>query len=281
MTGAADFDWSGFLWTGLASFALMYSLESVARNGDWRIAGPLLAISAAAGVYAVRHARRSPHPLLDLSPFRLPSFAITVAGGVLFRAAISAAPFLLPLMFQLGLRPRRLHSGLLTFASAAGAMTMKTRRQHDHPHLRLSRGDVRQRGDQRRVSVRLRVFPALDAACGDLPGAARRRVFPLAADDEHQLALLRRRAAGNAEPRHQPDQHVPAIVASGGVATGALLLFIFLAMRGGAPTPLDFSFALCRGGAASACCRCRSSSRCRPTPGPRSAAAPQCGEAGG
>jgi EmrB/QacA subfamily drug resistance transporter len=119
------FDWSGFLWTGLASLALMYSLESLARNGDWRMTGPFLAISAAAGVYAVRHARRSPHPLLDLSSFRVPSFAITVTGGVLFRAAISAAPFLLPLMFQLAFGLDPLSSGLLLLAVFAGNLGMK------------------------------------------------------------------------------------------------------------------------------------------------------------
>jgi MFS family permease len=46
-------------------------------------------------------------------------------GGSLFRIGIGALPFLLPMMLQLtfGLTP--FASGLLTFASAAGAMTMK------------------------------------------------------------------------------------------------------------------------------------------------------------
>jgi MFS family permease len=108
--GAATgpFDWRGFLVTGFASFGLMYSLESIARNRiDWRITAPLLAASVCAGIYGIRHARRATHPLLDLTPFALPTFAITVRGGLLIRTAISAAPFLLPLMFQLafGLDP--------------------------------------------------------------------------------------------------------------------------------------------------------------------------------
>ena len=124
--GTAAFDWSGFALTGLASFSLMYSLESIGRNRiDWFITVPLLGVSLGAGIYAVRHALRVTHPLLDLSPFRLPSFAITVSGGVLFRAAISAAPFLLPLMFQLAFGLNPLDSGLLLLAVFAGNLGMK------------------------------------------------------------------------------------------------------------------------------------------------------------
>jgi EmrB/QacA subfamily drug resistance transporter len=126
--GAATgpFDWRGFVVTGFASFGLMYSLESIARNRiDWRITAPLLAASICAGVYGLRHARKAAHPLLDLTPFALPSFAITVRGGLLIRAAISAAPFLLPLMFQLAFGLDPFASGLLLLAVFAGNLGMK------------------------------------------------------------------------------------------------------------------------------------------------------------
>jgi MYXO-CTERM domain-containing protein len=58
-------------------------------------------------------------------PFRVPSFAVTVSGGVLLRAAISAAPFLLPLMFQLAFGLNPLDSGLLLLAVFAGNLGMK------------------------------------------------------------------------------------------------------------------------------------------------------------
>jgi MFS family permease len=120
------FDWSGFALTGLASFSLMYSLESIGRNRiDWFITVPLLCTALGSGMYAVRHALRAADPLLDLSPFRVPSFAITVGGGVLFRTAISAAPFLLPLMFQLAFGLNPLDSGLLLLAVFAGNLGMK------------------------------------------------------------------------------------------------------------------------------------------------------------
>jgi Na+/melibiose symporter-like transporter len=120
------FDWAGFLLTGLASLGLIYSLEQISRNGtDWVVTAPLMALSLAAGFQAVRHAQRAAHPLLDLSPFGVPSFAVTVSGGVLFRAAISAAPFLLPLMFQLAFGLDPLNSGLLLLAVFAGNLGMK------------------------------------------------------------------------------------------------------------------------------------------------------------
>jgi EmrB/QacA subfamily drug resistance transporter len=120
------FDWLGFALTGLASFGLMYSLESIGHNRiNWWVTAPLVAVGIGTGLYAIRHARRTAHPLLDLAPFAVPSFAITVSGGLLFRAAISAAPFLLPLMFQVGFGLDAFDSGLLLLAVFAGNLGMK------------------------------------------------------------------------------------------------------------------------------------------------------------
>ncbi len=125
-TGKGSFDWRGFALTGLASFSLMYCLEAAGRGRvEWFVAAPLLCAGLAAGACAVRHAMRAVHPLIDLSPFKVPSFAITVSGGVLFRTAISAAPFLLPLMFQLAFGLSPLDSGLLLLAVFAGNLGMK------------------------------------------------------------------------------------------------------------------------------------------------------------
>ena len=50
----------------------------------------------------------------------------SVIGGFLFRLGIGALPFLLPLLMQVGFGLSPFHSGLVTFASAVGAMGMKT-----------------------------------------------------------------------------------------------------------------------------------------------------------
>ena len=74
----------------------------------------------------VWHARRVAHPLIDLALLRIQTLQAGVLGGSLFRFGIGAIPFLLPLMLQLGFGFNAFHSGLLTCASAAGAMFMKT-----------------------------------------------------------------------------------------------------------------------------------------------------------
>ncbi len=124
--GKGAFDWTGFALTGFASFSLMYSLEAIGRSTvDWFVTVPLIGAGLAAGIAAVRHALLAAQPLLDLSAFKVPSFAVTVSGGMLFRIAISGVPFLLPLMFQVGFGLSPLDSGLLVLAVFAGNLGMK------------------------------------------------------------------------------------------------------------------------------------------------------------
>ncbi len=66
-----------------------------------------------------------PAPVLDLTLFRLPTFRASVAGGFLFRLGVGALPFLLPLMLQVGFSMNPFQSGLITFAAALGALSMK------------------------------------------------------------------------------------------------------------------------------------------------------------
>jgi Na+/melibiose symporter-like transporter len=49
---------------------------------------------------------------------------------ILFRAGIGAIPFLLPMMLQVGFGDSAAQSGLITFASSAGALVMKPAAQH-------------------------------------------------------------------------------------------------------------------------------------------------------
>jgi hypothetical protein len=70
-------------------------------------------------------ARRQARPLLDFSLKRLPSFAISVVAGSLFRVGVGAVPFLLPMLMQLGFGRGPMASGMVTFAAAAGAIASK------------------------------------------------------------------------------------------------------------------------------------------------------------
>jgi len=120
-------DWMGFLLSGLGLALAMFGFSTLGRHMvSLPVAAGCLVVGLVALVGYVFHARRHPHPLLDLGLFKLPTFRAGVLGGSLFRIGIGATPFLLPLMLQLGFGLNPLQSGLLTFASAAGAMFMKT-----------------------------------------------------------------------------------------------------------------------------------------------------------
>jgi EmrB/QacA subfamily drug resistance transporter len=83
----------------------------------------LLAVSLLAA-YGV-HAQRAEHPLLRLALFRVRTFRISVAGGFVTRLGLGGMPFLLPLLYQLGLGLPAWQSGLMMMPMAAAAMGMK------------------------------------------------------------------------------------------------------------------------------------------------------------
>lgn len=94
------FDMLGFLLTGSACFSLMFGLELFNHQtlSHWV---PLLCISASLllGGLAVYHAKRQITPLIDLWALRIKSYSVTIWSGSLYRIAIGAVPFLLPLLF--------------------------------------------------------------------------------------------------------------------------------------------------------------------------------------
>jgi EmrB/QacA subfamily drug resistance transporter len=119
-------DVMGLLLSGGTCTALMYGMDLVAHhNASWLLAGTLLALSLVLGALAIRHSRQHPSPLLDLSALRIRTFAVTMGGGSLFRIAIGAVPFLLPLMFQVGFGMSAFASGGLVLALFAGNLGMK------------------------------------------------------------------------------------------------------------------------------------------------------------
>jgi MFS family permease len=91
----------------------------------WIVAALLAAGVVGCWLY-VRHARVAKAPLLDLALLKVDTFYASVVGGFVYRIGVGAMPFLLPLLFQLGFGLNALQSGLLTFASAVGAIAMKT-----------------------------------------------------------------------------------------------------------------------------------------------------------
>jgi EmrB/QacA subfamily drug resistance transporter len=85
----------------------------------------LLAISAALlGAYGL-HTIRTEHPLLRLGLVRIRSFRVAVTGNLFTRLGIGGIPFLLPLLYQIGLGFSPIQSGLLIMPQALAAMSLK------------------------------------------------------------------------------------------------------------------------------------------------------------
>lgn len=125
-TGRRPFDFGGFALTAVGLATLAFGFENVGRGAlpAAAVIG-LLVVGAVCTFFYVRHASRVSHPIIDLALMKIPTYASATIGGFLFRMGLGALPFLLPLMLQVGFGLDALSSGLLTFASAAGAMTMK------------------------------------------------------------------------------------------------------------------------------------------------------------
>ncbi len=116
----------GFLLSACGLLGLVFGFETIGRDlVPWSTTLSLLAAGVLGiGLY-VLHATRTLYPVIDLALLGIPTFRASVMGGFLFRAAIGATPFLLPLMLQAGFGLSAFNSGLLTFAAAGGAMLMK------------------------------------------------------------------------------------------------------------------------------------------------------------
>src|ERR1700730_9290524 len=85
----------------------------------------LLTISAALlGAYGF-NTQRTAHPLLRLSLVRIRSFRVAVTGNLFTRLGIGGIPFLLPLLYQVGLGYSPIQSGLLILPQAFAAMSLK------------------------------------------------------------------------------------------------------------------------------------------------------------
>ncbi|QDL60308.1 MFS transporter [Klebsiella pneumoniae] len=125
-TERRSFDLSGFITTSVAMVSLVTAME---RLGDrqpqiW----PTLALAALGFgclLYSIRHFRRAAARMVRLDALQVPTFRVTMYGGSLFRASISAVPFLLPLLFQVGFGMDPFHSGLLVLAVFVGNLTIK------------------------------------------------------------------------------------------------------------------------------------------------------------
>lgn len=116
----------GLILFGSGVALLSYVLEIFGEHtlGTAEIAG-LLAISAALIFGYGLHASRIADPLLQMTLFRIRTFAAAVGGSFVTRLGIGGVPFLLPLLYQVGLGFTPVQSGLLIMPQAMAAMSTK------------------------------------------------------------------------------------------------------------------------------------------------------------
>lgn len=119
-------DWRGFLLTGTALACFVYVCDLIERPEiDWLAVAVIGGISIVAGAISIWHLRRTPHPVIDISLLRIPTFAASVVGGAIFRVGTASLNYLLPILLQLGLGFTAFLSGLMTVAAALGSFAMK------------------------------------------------------------------------------------------------------------------------------------------------------------
>ena len=161
----SPFDLVGFALTAAGLAALVEGLTRLGeRSGSPAGAASLVAFGAACAVAAVWHARRAAAPMLSLAPLRVHTFAFaTLGAGFVARVAINAAPYLLPLMFQVGFGMTALQAATMVLAYMLGNLAMKS----------VTTGVLRRFGFRNVLVVNGLLCAASLAACGLLaPGTA-------------------------------------------------------------------------------------------------------------
>lgn len=116
----------GLILFGSGVALLSYVLEIFGEHtlGTGEVLG-LLGISLVLLIGYGLHATRTTFPLLDMALFKIRTFAAAVGGSFFTRLGIGGVPFLLPLLYQVGLGFTPVQSGLLIMPQAFAAMSTK------------------------------------------------------------------------------------------------------------------------------------------------------------
>jgi EmrB/QacA subfamily drug resistance transporter len=122
----APLDRVGFVLFGSGVALLSYVLEVFGEH-TWEPA-PLILMAAVSLVLLAAygwHAQNVSHPVLSLDLFSIRTFRVSVLGGFITRLGVGGMPFLLPLLYQIGLGYPAWQAGLLTMPQALAAISMK------------------------------------------------------------------------------------------------------------------------------------------------------------
>ena len=121
-----DLDWVGFLLCAAALGGLLIGVESIRPTESSLIAHSVAAVAIVALFWlAWWWLRRTPHPLVRFDALRQQSFRVSNVGGSVYRLVISAIPFLLPLLFQVGFGWSPARAGFLVLLLFLGNVGIK------------------------------------------------------------------------------------------------------------------------------------------------------------
>jgi len=116
----------GMILFGAGAGLLSYVLEVFGEHTlSGREVSCLLALSLVLLGGYFRHALSVDHPLLQLALFRIRTFRSAVTGSFITRLGAGGIPFLLPLLYQVGLGYTPLQSGLLLMPQSLAAIGLK------------------------------------------------------------------------------------------------------------------------------------------------------------
>jgi EmrB/QacA subfamily drug resistance transporter len=124
---AHPLDVVGFILFGSGIALLSYVLEIFGEHtlSALEMSGLLALSFVLLAGYGI-HANTLSFPLLQLKLFGIRTFRAAVSGSFFTRLGIGGVPFLLPLLYQVGLGFTPIESGLLIMPQAIAAMAMKT-----------------------------------------------------------------------------------------------------------------------------------------------------------
>jgi EmrB/QacA subfamily drug resistance transporter len=119
-------DFVGLALFGSGIALLSYVLEIFGEHSlNTREISFLLGLSVLLLFAYARHALSAEHPLLKLALFKVRTFRVAVVGSFATRLGVGGMPFLLPLLYQIGLGYTPVQSGLLIVPQPLAAMGLK------------------------------------------------------------------------------------------------------------------------------------------------------------
>jgi MFS family permease len=240
------FDTAGFVLMTSSLVAVMFGLDLLSRGEPLLASLTLLAAGCVLAAWTWRHVQRVAAPILSFAAAAIPTFAAaTFRGGSFFRVAIQTAPFMLPLLFQIGMGKSAFASGLLMLVYAAGNLGMKS----------LTIPIVRRFGFRRIVITNGFIVAFSLALCGIISGAMPDAVIALLLFASGLCRSLQFTTVNTLSFVDVPQAMMSSastlssmftqLAQAGGIAAGALILHGVETARRSGPTPdiTDFHIA--------------------------------------